>query len=608
MAGGIQITDLNLFRDASQARSVMITQTGGDVFITSATSSDVAVLWGENFGSRERKFLRELMTTEIVSFSLQDTYQMHVRTLWHASIKKGGSALQGLRRNGKFALLLHDLHGDMTTSWTWAKFIRPLYRQDFSVIAADLPGYGKSAVAQVCSCPLSHWQPWSGHIVKKVMEELGLTKCQILAAGHSAGILIMLMLSAPHCVEGRHVLVNPVFDRNKLFGHVGSDYDPPPNAKAGWREEIRERQLAAFISMVRTNGIKLWFVFNSEGKHRELSSGRTAPNKQAQEEWKQAADSHDFLVNACQDEFAAVNIKMTEVTNSDLCEAHCGKKIPVSMLVPSRHLKASVARYLADKWELQWQESFLPKHVLHKMRDPKQMDEAFGLTADSDDDDDDDSNVSSRPVSRSVAGLPVERALALRPALMPKSINDDQQRWDNRRGSRALVASNSESGRKSASKMIAWDDSSGEAIVSKSHKKNLVRSASDATSRRDNATVRSASDTTFRHDNATRKPRDSSLSAAAEIAHERLRKSGALAKPLPLSLHPMKKRVAAWTQQAPVEPDLSYGVRKMFLDTFEASVETYRKEQEDAMSAAMKFQSRSAFRAVHNARKSIQTR
>lgn len=119
---GLRVPDLSSFRNASLARKVNVTFTGGDVYIAAPQISDMAVLWGEIFGSKERKFLRELLSEATLCFSLKDTYQIHVRTLWHAGHMT--SALQlatGMRRKGMFALLLHDLVGDLTTSWTWTK-------------------------------------------------------------------------------------------------------------------------------------------------------------------------------------------------------------------------------------------------------------------------------------------------------------------------------------------------------------------------------------------------------------------------------------------------------------------------------------------------------
>merc|ERR1719316_1317208 len=142
----------------------------------------MSVLWGEAFGSKERKFLRELLTSETINFSLKDTYQIHVRCLWHPGAM--GTAMNmatGMRRQGRFALLLHDLKGELTTSWTWAKFIRPLYRKGFSILAVDFPGFGKSSVAQVPSCPSSVWQGAEAHVVSKIMEEMSVARCQMLA-------------------------------------------------------------------------------------------------------------------------------------------------------------------------------------------------------------------------------------------------------------------------------------------------------------------------------------------------------------------------------------------------------------------------------------------
>lgn len=586
-SGGIKVHDLNLFREASSSRSVNIVNTGGDVFITSGTSSDMAVLWGENFGAKERKFLREMLTTETVCFSLEDdTYQMNVRTLWHASsVSKGTAAMHGMRRQGKFVLLLHDLHGELTTSWTFAKFIRPLYRRSFSVLAADLPGYGKSAMSQVCSCPISRWQAFSSHIIIKIMEELGLTKSHMVVIGHSAGLLIKIMLNTPHRVEGRHVVVNPIFDRNQLFGYVGSDLDPPPGAKAGWRQEIKERQMAEFVKMIRTNGIKLWFIFDRNGKHTELMSGKKAPNRKTQEEWEQAYDTHEFLVTACRDEFAAINIKMTEVTQGDLCEAQCGKKVPVRMLVPSRHLKSSIARYLADHWNLPWQDAYMPKHVLHGMKGQKVDKALLGLDYGTDDSDDEQLDTRQGIMACAVA-------LTNSPSTPSKQLQMLQ--------GNATIQSPPSS---ATLKPIEWSPATPQSRASKAIE---LHSASPHGSRSNASTLmRSASESPLRPPSkSSLRARDSSLGAAAVVAKEKLRKSGAMTQPLP-TISANGKKQMNWSS-VPFEPDLSYGVRKMFLDAFEASVDTYRDEQEKEVALKEQHRSRSAFREAN--RKGVQIR
>lgn len=579
------VADLSLFRGSSNARRHQIVPAGGDVYMASSTPSDMATLWGESFGSKERKFLRELLASQTICFSLKDTYQIHVRTLWHpASIASAMNLANGLRRQGKFALLLHDLVGDLTTSWTWAKFIRPLYRKGFSVIVVDLPGFGRSSVSQVPSCSLEKWKGQQSHVISKIMEELSVARCQILAVGQTCGILLHMLLSSPHRMSPEHVLINPIFDRNHLFAHVG--IDPPPGAKAGWQDVIKEKQQNALIEVLRITNVRLWVIYEKSSMYRDrtqyesTTGGRAiGVKKSLQKEWDDSSDTYEMLLEASKNEFIQRNLSVTEITKADLCEAQCGKRIAVRMYIPSRHLKSSVARFMANFESKPWQLMFKPNHVQFQTKKKDMGTIATHLNETRFDDDESDSD-DGRVDKSAKRGLTAHATRAM------GQIAD-----------RSMVSTmvSQEAECKDSLKVQQAQDRADEAL-------EVYQKGIESTTKRDEQFKAremkkmgaSASD------GALRRQSVHCLSNAGNIARKMHLTSGAGADPAALSVTADARRdqkAMAWTS-VPFEADLSYGVRKMYLDAFEASVESYSAEQEASLLAKQAHDKRTGF-VVH---------
>lgn len=572
----MQNTNLSLFRSASTSKRNNITHAGGDVYQVCNTPSDLSVLWGENFGAKERKFLKEMLSAETIAFALKDTFQIHIRTIFQPEANLTMNIKHGFRRKGLCALLLHDLKGELTSSWTFAKFIRPLFRVGFSILACDFPGFGESSVAQNPSCPSSAWQGAEAHVVSKIMEEMSVPACQILAVGHTCGILLHMLQSSPHRMAGQHVLVNPVFDRNQLFHHVG--IEPPPGAPAGWQDEIKARQQTALIDLLRTTRVRMWCLFDLETKFANLkdTGGKQDKQfKQLQQERQNAHDTYEMLREASKNEFVAANLKVTEISNFDLCEAQCGKRIPVRMLIPSRHLKASVTRFMSSYENKRWEDMFMPHHIAHQKGFTREAKHAKDERQEHEDSASEEEDEKSEARGQSF-GLPVQRALALMPQnasqpLLPrdksfKSLGDSAGHADHQAQERALQAIQLH-----ASKVRGMGGSSSTGA--------LPRFDDTRTSKH-------------------------SLSAAASIAAGKLKKSGADTgdRSLTVTAEAARDRKALNWSKVPFEPDLSYGVRKMFLDGFEASVETYRQETQKEFAIRERAEHRKGFRALHGGR------
>lgn len=120
-----------------------------------------------------------------------------------------------LRRSGSGPGLLL-LHGFPQTHLMWRE-VAPLLSNDFTVICADLRGYGRSG------CPVSDKEhlPYSKRVMARdmvqVMKQLGFT--EFMVAGHDRGgrVAYRLALDYPMQVKGLAVLdilpVAEVWDR-----------------------------------------------------------------------------------------------------------------------------------------------------------------------------------------------------------------------------------------------------------------------------------------------------------------------------------------------------------------------------------------------------------
>lgn len=559
-----------------KARSIAITHMGGQVFTVAEEPSDQSVLWAELFGTRERKFLRELLTSKIVNFTLQDTYQIFVRVLFHSQANL--NAASNMRRGGKFVLMLHSLEGDLTSSWTWSKFIRPFYRHGFSVLLVDLPGFGKSTVSRMAYCPTSRWKEYDHHIISKILEELGIPKCHICAVGTGCGILFRMFQRAPHRLEQEHFLLNPELDRDELFAHVG--IDPPPGAPPGWLDRVREKQQKACMDLMRTSNAKLWVMFD-----RGISYGTddARQNELHQGNWQQQYDTHVLLTNAAKNPFVGANTVITEVMRADICDARLGQKVEVRALIPSRNLKASVSRYFAKVKNVKWAELFVPQH---KKRTNLNWRNAHEIQQSDDDDSDEDLGASRQssqlaslvPPMAHTSKLPQTRALALMPP-------PDDSIVEHR--------SSTTVGTDLDPEFLRIRRALEERMDLQKERMDLTTAASNAESSKTRSTrtgklFRSKSETSTRD---TKK--ESALLFGANFARKLLKSRGATSSGQPAAQTRRKKDEIDWSQ-APFEHDLSYGVRKKFMDAFENSIVTYKEEEQARIDKHQAFKIRTA--------------
>jgi len=297
---------------------------GGEIFSYTDEPSDRSVLWGELFREKERKFLQASLATQLVCFSIRDTFQISVRTVWQPEPLFGR-----MTRKCRAVGLLHPWHGKTTTSWTWAKFFRPLFGSGFSVVAVEFPGFGSSSM-NMATTKLSDWKSQDWHLLVQVLDEIKLTKCHFIACGESCSVLFRILQRSPSQLEQCHILHNPIINYDELFADsVGG---PPPGAGADWREKLRAQQQAAMEDLCRSASLRLWVTWDGDEASRETV---------------------DSFRQCTKNEMLMTNITVTELTRDDICEAQVGARLPVWFLFPSKQLGKCYAQYL-------WQRAVRP--------------------------------------------------------------------------------------------------------------------------------------------------------------------------------------------------------------------------------------------------------
>ncbi|EER05630.1 hypothetical protein Pmar_PMAR011658 [Perkinsus marinus ATCC 50983] len=139
---------------------------GSQVMSVISEVSESSVLAGPAFTEEERKFLMGHLRTEVAEFSVATNFQIFVRCLLQPTTKTESQARERSQRRrrerqGEWVLAIHD-YGNLTTSWTWIK----------------------------------------------VLAELGVNRCRVLACYEGAGLLFKLLMKYPNLVGSHHVLYN----------------------------------------------------------------------------------------------------------------------------------------------------------------------------------------------------------------------------------------------------------------------------------------------------------------------------------------------------------------------------------------------------------------
>mmetsp|Transcript_37828 Transcript_37828/g.112955 ORF Transcript_37828/g.112955 Transcript_37828/m.112955 type:complete len:505 (+) Transcript_37828:137-1651(+) len=293
---------------------------GGDVFDISQEPSDRCVLWGELVKEKERRFLKSSLREQLICFSVRDTFQISIRTIWRPeSVNAKGI----IYRKGRFAMLLHDTSGRLTTSWSWLKLVMPLYQNGISAILVDLPGLGKSSINDVATLDPSVWQDQEAHILCHILDELQVARCHVVACGSSCSAFFRIVKNSPRQLEKTHILHNPVLDYSDLFKDTLRG--PAPGMGPKWRDIVRAEQQQEVESILVNSELRVLATFD-------------------QAERARTRDTHESLLMARRQIVLSKAVTVLEVRKEDICEAQIGAHVPVSFLFLSKEMRE---RYMA---------------------------------------------------------------------------------------------------------------------------------------------------------------------------------------------------------------------------------------------------------------------
>jgi haloacetate dehalogenase len=116
-----------------------------------------------------------------------------------------------LRRAGRGPVVLL-LHGYPETSLAW-RYVAPDLANDFTVIAADLPGYGDSTLSREAIDRGRISKRTMGQVLVDVMNELGIPQFAVVGHDRGARVAYRLALDYPQRIRALAVLdVIPILD------------------------------------------------------------------------------------------------------------------------------------------------------------------------------------------------------------------------------------------------------------------------------------------------------------------------------------------------------------------------------------------------------------
>jgi len=346
---------------------------------------DKAFIGSDLFRKREREFLGMKLISRTVDFSLQDNFQIHVRTLWQPEAENLHPADTGpdngyikvlAGRRGRFVTLLHSFHEPLTNSWSWVKFVRPLFRRGFSVVLIDLPGFGRSTVAQMALCDPGRWKAWDSHVIAKVMEALRISKTHIIACHESCGIVFRMMQRVPHMLEDGHLFYNPILDKadvvpvhGKLYpfnqnggltqtrlGHFknGTDKESVHVESSTPGVKIEASIKTNFFQLIVCSGAKIWANFD-----RNLYGDPSRSDLV-----KRTEGTYTAFLAASKDSILFKQATVTDISREDVVETAAG----TSLLFPSKYFAASVAEFLSSNGNRPEEQQFIPFNTCKALR------------------------------------------------------------------------------------------------------------------------------------------------------------------------------------------------------------------------------------------------
>eukprot|EP00933_Yihiella_yeosuensis_P060897 TRINITY_DN63698_c0_g1_i1.p1 TRINITY_DN63698_c0_g1~~TRINITY_DN63698_c0_g1_i1.p1 ORF type:complete len:785 (-),score=119.35 TRINITY_DN63698_c0_g1_i1:180-2534(-) len=321
------------------SRKYDVSHVGGEVFTSIDDASERSSLWGELLKEKERIFLRKELVPEYVTFSVQDTFQISANCVWQPAARHH----YGRIRHGRFVTLLHSLDEPLTSSWTWIKLARPLYKKGFSVIMIDLPGLGKSKINMVSNVKKEDWVMHDWHVLCQTLDELRVPCCHFVACGSACNAVLKIMSRSPHSLEKEHFFFQPEVDFNELFGGIQA---LEPGMTAETRQRIRELQQEELVKQYRHSKVRIWCAVDRD------------------QATLACLDTIDRLAEARKGSMTLTGrMRISNVSKSDLCPAHLGVKLNTSLIFLCRQLQYQIVKFFDER------EGPLPADALHEMPD-----------------------------------------------------------------------------------------------------------------------------------------------------------------------------------------------------------------------------------------------
>jgi len=186
----------------------------GEVFSICCEVTAERVLRSPWIRKDEMRFCEVHLEQTYVDFALNEKCMIFCRTAMHPVI---GGQYEG--RNRRYVVFLHDFSdlAHLTNSWAFVKFVQPLFTRGFDVVLIDLPGFGKSSVAQNVKCSPDWWRSWDYKLMGSLFETAGISNAHIVAKGETAGLFLkMLRFLAPEVLGRSHILLDPIIPPEDL--------------------------------------------------------------------------------------------------------------------------------------------------------------------------------------------------------------------------------------------------------------------------------------------------------------------------------------------------------------------------------------------------------
>eukprot|EP00397_Hematodinium_sp_SG-2012_P029396 GEMP01031046.1.p1 GENE.GEMP01031046.1~~GEMP01031046.1.p1 ORF type:complete len:558 (+),score=104.55 GEMP01031046.1:239-1675(+) len=219
-----------------------------------------------------------------------------------------------------FVIFLHDLGGSLSDSWCFLKFVMPLYNHDFDLLLIDLPGFGKSSIANNFGCELKRWRNCASNMIAYIIDEAEIPKSHFVCAGGSAAIFFKLLSKSPDRMHQRHILINPVISKEDLA------------------DELMPQKLGEILRNTSAH-VHVFYDSRTYG-----DKGKLRPN------WIMLETIH-LLEELATDDIISNHITVVEICNYDLTTVllapspSLGVK-PVHGLLPSAYFVAFAREYL----------------------------------------------------------------------------------------------------------------------------------------------------------------------------------------------------------------------------------------------------------------------